>query len=205
MPKKKLATKKEPNNVIFLNKLKATYRKRPWLFIIVAGLLLWGIAWLSQVAVERYQFSKAESKIDEFSFQSVNEANKISDAKERYCVYSSAKFSKGTLRCSISKSAAYKAKSLDAANDIVYSLNKGFENNSSVDRQSVSSNNKSTFSSESVNDDSDLYSIRQSFRFNSLKNFKCSLIYRLMDEGGLKVRASIGCTKESKLEYFPVR
>lgn len=214
MPKKKPATKKEPNDVIFLNKLKAFYRKRPWLFIIVAGLLLWGTIWLSQVAVERYKFNQAENKIDQLAntIQS-NIGNTERLEKESNCSYSSKKYGRGDRSCRFYYSLDMTVSNAEEASKITNSILNIVKNTDVFDSKIISINDL-PFQDKDAYEGLEEQNLSINFD-NQDEEPSCSAsttfsIFPNRPDVGIPKEDSIlairlGCSGSAKMEYFPVR
>ena len=84
MPKKK--SNKKSFRYKIPSSIKAFYGTKTWLKIFLTLLVIWGLVWVGQVAVERYRFYDAEKKLDKLAAELQKElGNEYELKKERTC------------------------------------------------------------------------------------------------------------------------
>lgn len=188
----------------FAAKITSFAKKHRIISVILAIALLWGLVWLGQVAVERYQFYQVEKSLSSIANDISKETGANSITKERSCAYSSAKFSKGTLRCSTGYNLKVSVNNTVGANSAVQKINSTIVNNRDTSELTAQYSIKKVFEEKDANDHTE--SIDADIKLSQSGGYSCGVIYRLINESAnYYLDTHISCSRTSHIPYFPVK
>lgn len=197
-PKARAATKKSPAKKSWYKQMWPKY----WVMVSLALFLLLVLGYIGlnkyQIAQEKKQFDAAEVGLDGLYADIVKELGRpITVDKDVSCNYSSAKDSKGFLRCGTRYSLKYPAKSASEADMLSNKIMNVVETS-----DEISVTYKRDFSFATDKKGYSNYPVIE-YIFKGLPEPSCSLANYYEDAQTLT--SSFGCSELAKTEHYPLK
>lgn len=216
MAKKKISKPKAIKKTSRSNKILLGWKKfydKHWIigFLLII-LAIWAIIWVGQVAVERYRFYQVEKKIDRLANEFEKKTgNNVSLKKERSCDYSSEKYGRGNLSCTVYYKVEISPITADEASKLSYEFSESITDNKDFSYKKIAENNL-PYKQKSA----EMGEEEQSFSVNlsAIGRPKCegNAVYTILSPVSKQRRSvndsleiNIGCYGPAKLEYFPTK